>query len=67
MRFLQIINRKKITLISIFLFLYLIINLLDGERGLISYFEKQQLKNQLIKEKKTLISKLSYIEKKIVS
>tara|TARA_B100000029_G_C17269436_1_gene849275 strand:- start:64 stop:357 length:294 start_codon:yes stop_codon:yes gene_type:complete len=64
MRFLQIINRKKITLISIFLFLYLIINLLDGERGLISYFEKKQLKNHLIEEKKTLISKLSYIEKK---
>ena len=46
MRFLEIINRKKFALISVFLFLYVILNLLDGERGLISYFDKQQLKNQ---------------------
>ena len=48
MSFLQIINKKKITLISIFLFMYLILNLFDGERGLISYFEKKNIINWVI-------------------
>ncbi len=64
MRFVEIINNRKFTLISIFLFLYLVLNLLDGERGLISYLEKQKLKDQLIEEKKLLISNLDSIEKK---
>ena len=55
MRFIEIINQKKFTLISIFLFLYVILNLLDGERGLISYYEKQKIKEQLIQEKKSLV------------
>mgnify|MGYP004070100745 CR=1 FL=1 len=42
MRFVEIINKKKFTLISIFLFLYVMLNLFDGERGLISYYEKQK-------------------------
>ena len=64
MRFVEIINHKKYTLISIFLFLYVLLNLLDGERGLISYYEKQKLKNQLIQEKKLLTFELSTIEKR---
>ena len=64
MSFLQIINKKKITLISIFLFLYLILNLFDGERGLISYFEKKNIINNLSLEKKLLIKKVNLIEKK---
>ena len=64
MIFLQIINKKKITLITIFLFLYLILNLLDGERGLISYFEKKNIINNLSQEKKLLIKKINLIEKK---
>ena len=64
MRFVEIINQKRFTLISVFLFLYLMLNLLDGERGLISFFEKQELKKQLIQEKKTLLSQLSFFEKR---
>ena len=64
MSFLQIINKKKITLISIFLFLYLLLNLFDGERGLISYFEKKNIINNLSLEKKLLIKKTNLIEKK---
>ena len=64
MRFVQIINQKKFTLITIFLFLYVFLNLLDGERGLISYYEKQKIKEQLIEEKKTLSTELVMIEKK---
>ena len=64
MRFVQIINQKKFTLITIFLFLYVFLNLLDGERGLISYYEKQKIKEKLIEEKKTLSTELVMIEKK---
>ena len=64
MRFVQIINQKKFTLIAIFLFLYVLINLLDGQRGLISYYEKQKIKQQLIEEEKELSIKLVMVERK---
>jgi len=64
MRFVQIINQKKFTLITVFLFLYVLINLLDGERGLISYYDKQKIKEQLIEEKKTISIKLAMVENK---
>ena len=64
MGFVEIINKKKFTLISIFLFLYIILNFLDGERGLISYYEKQKVIDQLFQEKKFLVVQLDLIEKK---
>jgi len=64
MRFIEIINKKKFTLISIFLFIYVLLNLLDGERGLISYYEKQKNINQLLNEKKILVHQLKLVEKK---
>jgi len=64
MRFIEIIKHKKFTLISIFLFLYVVLNLFDGERGLISYFEKQKIKEQLLKEQKLLALRINSIEKK---
>ena len=64
MRFVQIINQKKFTLIVIFLFLYVLLNLLDGQRGLFSYYEKLKVKTQLTEEKKVLSIKLGMVEKK---
>ena len=64
MGFIKIISQKKFTLISIFLFLYVILNLLDGERGLISFYEKQNIKKNLIQEKQILHEKLAFVEKK---
>ena len=64
MKFIEIISKKKLTLISIFLFLYVIINLFDGERGLISYYEKQKMLNDLLKEKEKISLKLTLVEKK---
>ena len=64
MRFVQIINQKRFTLIAVFLFLYVLINLLDGQRGLISYYEKQKIKQQLIEEEKELSIKLAMVERK---
>ena len=65
MKFVEIINHKKFALISIFLFLYVMFNLLEGERGLISYYEKQKIKENLIKEKATISEQLGLFEKKI--
>jgi len=64
MRFVEIINKKKYSLIIIFLFLYVLLNLLDEDRGLISYYGKQKLIDQLIKEKKILSTDLALVEKK---
>ena len=64
MVFLQIINKKKFTLISVFLFLYVMLNLIDGERGLISYFEKKNVITNLEKKESILTKKLNLIEKK---
>jgi cell division protein FtsB len=64
MRFIKIIDQKKFTLITIFLFSYVILNLLDGERGLISYYKKQEIKKQLIIEKNDLTMQLASMEKK---
>ena len=64
MRFIEIISHKKFTLISIFLCLYVMLNLFDGERGLISYFEKQKIKEQLLQEQKLLALRIDSIEKK---
>ena len=64
MRFVEIINKKKFTLISLILCLYVLLNLFDGERGLISYFEKQKIKKQLIQKKETLILSVNILENK---
>ena len=64
MRFVEIINQKKFTLITVLLFFYVLINLLDGQRGLISYYDKQKIKYQLIEEKKALSIKLAIAENK---
>ena len=64
MRFVEIINHKKFALIGISLFLYVIFNLLEGERGLISYYEKQKIKQQMTEEKKLFSIELANVEKK---
>ena len=64
MGFIKIINNKKLTLISVFLFLYVGFNFFDGERGFISFYEKIQLKRELILEKNALIKKLDLAKKK---
>ena len=64
MRFIQIINSKKFILVSTFLFFYIIFNFLDGERGLISYFEKKQILNNLKEDENNLSKELDVVEKK---
>ncbi len=44
---LQRIKKNYFLLISVFLIIYFFFNLLSGERGLISYYEKKQILNDL--------------------
>ena len=46
------------------MFLYFFFNLLDGERGLVSYFEKKNILNQLKNEKIKLSNKINELETK---
>jgi len=64
MRFVKIISKRKLTLVSIFMFLYILLNLIDGERGLISYYEKQKKIEHLFQEKRALTIELNLVEKK---
>ena len=60
---LKIKENLKIIILSI-LFLYILINLFGGQRGLFAYFEKKEvLENLKIKEKETL-EKIKNIELK---
>ena len=49
-------------LISTVLFLYFFFNLLDGERGLISYFEKKNILKELKDERTNAVNKISELE-----
>jgi len=66
MRIVEILKKNYFLLISTFFFIYIAFNLLDGERGLFSYFEKKEIQNQLIQKKNNLIAKLIDTEKKIL-
>ena len=62
----MLVNIKKNYFILIFtiLFLYFFFNLLDGERGLISYFEKKNILKDLNNKKINLINKTNNLEVK---
>ena len=56
------IKNNYFILISTILFLYFFFNLLDGERGLISYFEKKNILNELKNERFNIVNKISDLE-----
>ena len=64
MHFLEVIKRKKILFLNIFLLLYILINLLDGNRGLLSYFEKKETQKKLNEKQIFLTQKLEKTEHK---
>ena len=61
---LRLIKRNFFLLTSIFLIFYFIFNLVSGERGLFSYFEKKELLSNLKNEEVLLISKIEDIDHK---
>ena len=65
MRLIESLKKKKFILLNIFLTLYIGINLIGGDRGLISYFDKKNLFEELETKEKMLTNKLQDLEKKI--
>ena len=59
---LKSIKNNYLILISVFLILYFFFNLLSGQRGLISYFEKKQTLNILKKKESLLINQISDLD-----
>ena len=64
MNFLNAFKKRKILFLNIFLFLYIILNLLTGERGLMAYFEKSELEKKLIKTKANLTEEIHIFDNK---
>tara|TARA_S200000501_G_scaffold237569_1_gene222717 strand:- start:406 stop:699 length:294 start_codon:yes stop_codon:yes gene_type:complete len=65
MRLLESLKNKKLILLNIFISLYIGINLIGGERGLISYFEKKNIYNELVQKELNLKSELNIMKHKI--
>ena len=61
---LRLIKRNYFLLTSIFLIFYFIFNLVSGERGLFSYFEKKELLSNLKNEEALLVNKIEDIDHK---
>ena len=59
---LQRLKKNYFLLISVFLIIYFLINLLSGERGLISYYEKKQILNDLKIKKISLINQINELD-----
>jgi|TARA_B110000967_G_C18826171_1_gene531521 cell division protein FtsB len=64
MKIFEILKVKKIFFFQIFLTLYIGINLIGGERGLVSYFEKNKYEKELSVKNAKLKKKLEIIEYK---
>ena len=58
------LKKNYFILIITFLFIYFFFNLLDGERGLISYMEKKDIYEQLKKDYVILNNKIDDLEHK---
>jgi cell division protein DivIC len=61
---LNFFKNRKLLLLNLFLVMYVIINLIGGERGLISYFEKKNIERTLIQKYSKNINQLSIVENK---
>ena len=64
MKFFEVLKRRKILFLNIFLFLYIAMNLFSGDRGVISYFEKKEIKKNLENKKEVLTVKVNDFEHK---
>ena len=59
---LQRLKKNYFLLISVFLIIYFFFNLLSGERGLISYYEKKQILNNLKIKELSLINQINDLD-----
>ena len=58
------LKKNYFILIITFLFIYFFFNLLDGERGLVSYIKKKDIYEQLKNDQNTLNNKITDLEHK---
>ena len=65
MKLFESLKKKKFLLFNIFFILYITINLIGGERGLISYFDKKNTYQELIKKDERLTIELADLDHKI--
>ena len=59
---LQRLKKNYFLLISVFLIIYFFSNLLSGERGLISYYEKKQILSNLKNKELSLINQINDLD-----
>ena len=59
---LQRLKKNYLLLVSTFLILYFFFNLLSGQRGLISYFEKKEILKNLKQQESLIINQISDLE-----
>ena len=64
MRLFNFFTKKKLLLLNILLTLYIVTNMIGGERGLVSYYEKERKQQNLIEQEKLLTKKLNEFENK---
>ena len=55
---------KKLLLLNILLTFYIVTNLIGGERGLVSFYEKERIYKNLIQKENKLSNELNKFEKK---
>ena len=56
------LKKNYFLLVATFLILYFFFNLLSGQRGLISYFEKKQILNSLKQQESLLFSQINDLD-----
>ena len=65
MRLIDSLKKRKLILFNILLTLYVVTNLIGGERGLVSYFEKKNIHQELISKKTVINEELQDFKQKI--
>jgi len=65
MKIFESLKKKKFLLFNIFFTLYICINFIGGERGLISYLDKKNTYKKLIKKDEILTLELKDLDHKI--
>jgi cell division protein FtsB len=65
MKIFESLKKRKFLLFNIFFTLYIAINLIGGERGLISYFDKKNTYQELLKKDDKLTVELADLDHKI--
>jgi len=65
MKLFESLKKRKLLLFNIFVSMYIGINLISGERGLISYFDKKKTYQELTYKNKKLTLELEDLDNKI--